>query len=253
MRKHFSFHTPAFVWVFLAGLCFFDFTYDRANDNATSVGKQHSNFEKHVDSLYKVCDLKKNSLDKYVFEKAMVGYYNIKAGNDTLLKKNIISVVDFTKKSTEKRLWIIDLSKAKLLFHTLVAHGKNTGDQYATTFSNNISSDMSSLGFYITGEIYNGKHGMSLVLDGLDKGFNDNARQRGVVMHAADYVSEDFINSAGRLGRSFGCPAIPTELTPEIVNTISDGSCLFIYYPNKAYEQTTTFYNTSTAIKSFEQ
>ena len=119
------------------------------------------------------------------------------------------------------------------MFNSLVAHGRNTGEEFANSFSNAAQSFKSSLGFYLTGEIYTGKHGMSLRLDGLEKGVNDNARSRGVVMHAADYVSNSFIKNNKRLGRSEGCPAIPGELSKEIINMIKDKSCLFIYHPSE--------------------
>ena len=123
----------------------------------------------------------------------------------------------------------------KILFHSLVAHGRNTGEEFATVFSNLNSSNKSSLGFYATGEIYRGKHGASLRLDGLEKGLNDKARERGVVMHGADYVSESFIRDHKRLGRSQGCPAVPVELTDEIIQVIKDKSCLYIYHPSRSF------------------
>jgi hypothetical protein len=113
-----------------------------------------------------------------------------------------------------------------------VAHGRNSGEEYANSFSNSGDSFKSSLGFYATGEIYIGKHGNSLRLDGLEKGLNDNARSRGVVMHGADYVAENFIKNNQRLGRSLGCPALPIELTDEIINLIKNKSCLYIYHPS---------------------
>ena len=122
-----------------------------------------------------------------------------------------------------------------ILYNTLVAHGRNSGNEYATAFSNESNSNKSSLGFYATGEIYIGKHGTSLRLDGLEKGINHNARRRAVVMHAADYVSENFIKQHERLGRSLGCPALPNNLNKEIVKLIQGKSCLFIYYPSKKY------------------
>ena len=134
--------------------------------------------------------------------------------------------------SNSKRLWVIDLKNNTILYNSLVAHGKNTGEEFANSFSNASESNKSSLGFYVTGEIYQGKHGMSLRLDGLEKGVNDNARARGVVMHAADYVSQGFVKIHKRLGRSQGCPALPTEFTEKIINKIKDKSCLYIYYPN---------------------
>ena len=134
--------------------------------------------------------------------------------------------------SNTKRLWIIDLSTNTVLYNSLVAHGRNTGNEFATAFSNASESYKSSLGFYATGEVYQGKHGLSLRLDGLEQGVNDNARARAVVMHGADYVAESFIKNNSRLGRSLGCPAIPMNMTKEIINTIKDKSCLYIYHPS---------------------
>lgn len=164
------------------------------------------------------------------FAKALKGYYSLKEKG--LIKKNILTLVDFSLSSNSKRLWVIDLATNTILFQSLVAHGRNTGEEFAKSFSNSAQSFKSSLGFYATGEIYSGKHGMSLRLDGLEKGINDNARSRGVVVHGANYVSNSFIKNNKRLGRSQGCPALPEELSKEIINVIKDKSCLFIYHPS---------------------
>lgn len=169
--------------------------------------------------------------NKESFFKALEGFYLLKEKG--MVKKDILTIIDFSLSSNSKRLWVIDMATNTILFHSLVAHGRNTGEEYATSFSNENSSFKSSLGFYATGEIYNGKHGMSLKLDGLEKGVNDNARIRGVVVHAADYVSTSFIKNNKRLGRSQGCPALPEELTKEIINIIKNKSCLFIYHPSR--------------------
>ena len=167
------------------------------------------------------------------FAAALKGYYLLKERG--LVQKNILTLVDFSLSSNVKRLWVIDLETNTILYNSLVAHGRNTGEEYANSFSNANSSYKSSLGFYVTGEVYNGKHGMSLKLDGLEKGINDNARQRGVVIHSANYVSNSFIKCNKRLGRSQGCPAIPQELLSGIVNTIKNKSCLFIYHPSRSF------------------
>jgi hypothetical protein len=163
------------------------------------------------------------------FAMAYKGYNRLKALGK--VKKDLLTVVDFSKSSNTKRLWIIDMATNTVVYNTLVAHGRNSGDEFATSFSNSNSSYKSSLGFYATGEIYQGKHGRSLRLDGLESGINSNARSRGVVMHAADYVSESFIKQHNRLGRSQGCPALPNNLTAEVIDLIKDKSCLFIYHP----------------------
>lgn len=167
------------------------------------------------------------------FTEALKGFYLLKERG--VIKKNILTLIDFSLSSNTKRLWVIDLTSNTILFNSLVAHGRNTGEEFASAFSNLNSSFKSSLGFYSTGEIYQGKHGASLRLDGLENGVNDNARERGVVMHGADYVSESFIRDHKRLGRSQGCPALPVELTNEIIQLIKDKSCLYIYHPSRSF------------------
>jgi hypothetical protein len=168
------------------------------------------------------------------FKEALEGFYKLKAKG--LVSKNIITLIDFSLSANTKRLWVIDLDTDTVLMHSLVAHGRNTGDEYANSFSNVPESYKSSLGFYVTGEIYNGKHGKSLKLDGLERGINDNARGRAVVVHGANYVSDSFIQNNKRLGRSLGCPAVPIEVTDKLISTIKDKSCLFIYYPSESYK-----------------
>ena len=191
-----------------------------------------SDIEMKVEAVYSQLNANNFSLPKLEsFSKAMAGFYDLKSKG--LIAKNMITVIDFSLSSNTKRLWVIDLTTNTILYNSLVAHGRNTGDEFAKSFSNAAESYKSSLGFYATGEIYNGKHGMSLKLDGLEKGVNDNARNRAVVMHGADYVADSFIKNNHRLGRSLGCPAIPVALTKEIVATIKGKSCLFIYHPSR--------------------
>jgi hypothetical protein len=170
------------------------------------------------------------------FTEALKGFYILKEKG--LIKKDILTLVDFSLSSNVKRLWVIDLATNIVLFQSLVAHGRNTGEEFANNFSNSAESFKSSLGFYATGEVYSGKHGLSLKLDGLEKGLNDNARKRAVVIHGAEYVSDSFIKGNKRLGRSQGCPAVPVELAAEIISIIKDKSCLYIYHPsiNRAIE-----------------
>ena len=143
-------------------------------------------------------------------------------------------MIDFTKPSTEKRLFVFDMEQKKMLYSSVVSHGKNSGENYATSFSNEVGSYKSSLGFYLTGNTYQGRNGYSLLLDGLEKGINDRARERAIVVHGAAYANPSVCKS-GRLGRSFGCPALPQALTKPIINTIKGGSVLFIYANNKEY------------------
>lgn len=196
-----------------------------------------SSFEIKVETIYSSLQSNQYALPKLEsFTEALRGFYILKERG--LIKKDILTLVDFSLSSNEKRLWVIDLATNTVLFQSLVAHGRNTGEEFATDFSNSAESFKSSLGFYSTGEVYSGKHGLSLKLDGLEKGLNDNARKRAVVIHGADYVSDSFIKGNKRLGRSLGCPAVPVELAAEIISMIKDKSCLYIYHPsiNKAYE-----------------
>ena len=183
--------------------------------------------------VYSNLHLKELGLNEKAFHLALKGWAKLKSRGE--VSKDIISICDFTQSSNNKRLYIIDLATGTLLFNTLVAHGKNTGEEYAHYFSNNPSSLQSSLGFYLTKEAYTGSHGLGLKLIGLEAGFNDRAAERAIVMHGASYVCNEFIDQYGRLGKSWGCPAVPFELHEQIINTIKDGTCLFIYYPDKAY------------------
>jgi hypothetical protein len=188
--------------------------------------------ESKIEVVYSNLHSKEYDLPKLEsFAEALKGYYLLKQKG--LIKKEILTLIDFSLSSNTKRLWVINLVTGDILINSLVAHGRNTGEEFASNFSNVSESYKSSLGFYATGEIYNGKHGMSLRLDGLEKGVNDNARSRGVVMHAANYVSNSFIKNNHRLGRSQGCPAVPVELSREIISMIKDKSCFFIYHPSR--------------------
>lgn len=149
--------------------------------------------------------------------------------------KATITIVDMSQPSTHKRLYVVDLLAKKLLFNTYVAHGQNSGDLVPSKFSNTQSSFQSSLGFYQTLNTYMGKHGLSLQLKGLEKGFNDNVFNRNIVLHGADYVCEDMIRKTGRLGRSQGCPAVPYADSKAIIQAVKGGTCLFVYAPNPSY------------------
>lgn len=168
------------------------------------------------------------------FEKGLKGYWKLQK-EGKLSNPRYFTLIDFSLSSKTKRLWVVDLIGKRIVHHTFVAHGKNTGLEFAKTFSNVPNTNMSSLGFYLTGETYTGKHGLSLYLDGLEKDINDNARRRAIVIHSAEYATENFVNRVGRLGRSFGCPAIPPGLHKEIISLIKGGTALFIYYPDNDY------------------
>jgi hypothetical protein len=165
---------------------------------------------------------------------ALAGYESLMQDN-RLRREHLLTLIDFSIPSDKKRLWVIDLSNFTILVHCYVSHGRNSGELYAEVFSNTPGSYTSSAGFYSTGETYIGKHGLSLYLDGLEEGINDKARDRAIVMHGADYVSEEFIAKHGRLGRSHGCPAVPVELNEQIIKTIKGGSCLYIHSGTDCY------------------
>ena len=169
-----------------------------------------------------------------VMKFALSGYAELN-NEGKINKKDIITIVDFSKPSTEERLFVINLKTKQIIAKSLCAHGRNSGEIWAEKFSNSSESYKSSLGFYIANETYDGKNGYSLKLDGEETGINNNARDRGVVIHGADYVSKDFISNNGKLGRSQGCPALPMDKYEKIISMIKGGSCLFIYHPNKYY------------------
>lgn len=192
-------------------------------------------YSQYITKLYQAIGLDRSGLNKTVFEKALTGYYNMKYSG-LLHDKSILTIADFDQNSINKRLYIIDVDQKKLVLNTWVAHGQNSGDDRTTSFSNDQDSNQSSLGFYLTGEIYTGKHGKSLKLDGMDQGFNSNARERSIVVHGADYVSQQSINQLGRLGRSQGCPAVPSNLANQVINSISDHTVLFINNSAQHYQ-----------------
>ncbi len=204
------------------------------SDLSTEIAKSATTEENEIEILYN--SLSESSFQlpsKEVLQLAMEGWEKLE--ND--LKSPLLTVIDFSLPSTEKRLWVIDPAKGLILHHSVVAHGRNSGELLAKTFSNQPESFQSSLGFYKTAETYQGKHGYSLRLDGLEKGFNDQARNRAIVIHGADYAKEEFAKSTGRLGRSLGCPALPPELSAKVIDLIKEGSLLFIYGKDDSYLQ----------------
>lgn len=180
-------------------------------------------------ALYEDLQLE-GKLSEEALRLAVAGYEKI-----TGRKRDVLTVIDFSKPSTEERLFVIDMRERQLLFSSVVAHGRNSGGVYATDFSNRDGSHQSSLGFYLTENTYQGKNGYSLVLEGLEKGVNDNARRRAIVVHGASYANPSVIRSGGRLGRSFGCPALPTRLNRPIIDAIKGGSVLYIYADDEKY------------------
>lgn len=224
--------------IVIFAICFFTFTSNAKSSfmPAKSVLSTMTTDDKLllIDQLYYDLAANNNSMPQIeCFSKGLMGFYNLKGRGK--IKRDIITIIDYSLPSSKKRLWVIDLETNKVLFNTLVAHGVNSGTSYARRFSNKTESNMSSLGFFTTGESYIGKHGLSMKLDGLEKGINNKARLRDVVMHGADYVSPAYIKSNKLLGRSQGCPALPHKFSKKIIKTIKNRSCLFIYNPDKSY------------------
>ncbi|MBK7558350.1 MAG: murein L,D-transpeptidase catalytic domain family protein [Chitinophagaceae bacterium] len=205
--------------------------------------RDDENLRERTEALYETMHLAQMGLSKSTFEYAMKGFDHL-LQNGKFKNESIISIADLSLPSTEKRLFVIDLSQSKVLFNTYVAHGVNSGKVMAREFSNQPSSYKSSLGFYETLSTYMGGHGYSLKLEGLEKGINDNANRRAIVMHAAAYVNEALIKSQGFIGRSWGCPALPEKLYKPIINTIKGGTCLFIYGEDKSYLSQSKLINT---------
>jgi hypothetical protein len=167
----------------------------------------------------------------HVLELALRAYE--RAALEGKVKHPRLTIIDYSLPSTARRLWVIDVDRARVLFHELVAHGRGTGDDTAESFSNEPGTHKSSLGLFVTAETYGGGHGYSLRLDGLDAGVNDNARLRDIVVHGATYVSPSFAARHGRLGRSWGCPALRPAIAPAVIDAIKDGGAVFAYYPDR--------------------
>jgi hypothetical protein len=174
-------------------------------------------------------------LSKAAYQEAVAGLHVLVSSGD-IRNADILSIIDLSLPSSKKRLFVIDLNTCKLIFNTYVSHGRNSGKEMATRFSNRPRSCESSLGFYVTGDTYFGHHGYSLRLNGKEEGINDNACSRGIVIHSASYVNERIAKSLGYIGRSEGCPAIPKTLHRNIIEKIKNGTCLFLYSPDKFYE-----------------
>ena len=179
--------------------------------------------------------------DFELFERAYLGYIDLKLSGQLSFKKNILTIIDFRLPSIKKRMWVIDLKSKTILYHTYVAHGENSGKKYAIDFSNKMDSHQSSLGFYVTEGTYIGKNGLSLKLRGLESGFNSNAKQRYVVLHGAHYATQEYIDKHGILGNSEGCPAIPMGIHEPIIQLTKGGTCLFIYFPDNNYLENSNY------------
>lgn len=219
-------------YILLMTAVFFGSTASFSKFDSNINYNKKSNNEEY--SLYDQLQLSGLGLKKEIFDNAVKGW-NVLLEKNNLENPNILSIADLSQSSISKRLYIIDLVNKKVLFNTYVAHGNKSGEEFASSFANKLNSHKSSLGFYVTGNTYKGQHGLALRLKGIEKGINDIAEARGIVVHGAPYVSESFIKKVGRLGRSQGCPAVSSALCTPIVNSIKEGSCFFIFYPDNDY------------------
>src|SRR6478752_2037860 len=193
-----------------------------------------NSFDPEMELIYDSLHLEKMGLKKEAFNYAYTGYKKLEE-EGMLNKEGLITICDFSQSSKRKRLYLIDLNECKLLLNTYVAHGRNSGGEYARKFSNKPESRQSSLGFYRTKTTYYGGHGLALTLSGLEPGFNDKAERRKIVLHGSLYIGDNYKRWGKFMGRSFGCPAVPMKQSKILINTIKDGSCLFIYHPSKNY------------------
>jgi hypothetical protein len=185
-------------------------------------------------SVYDSLHLDLSGLSRQAFIYARKGWQKL-INQGKVINDSVMAIVDFSQSSDHKRLYVLDMKNYKVLFNTLVAHGRNSGKERASSFSNKPSSYKSSPGFYITGETYFGNNGYSLKLDGIEKGINDKASKRAIVMHGAGYVDESYIYEQGYIGRSQGCPAVPLNEADDIIDAIKNGACLFVYAPVRQY------------------
>lgn len=180
-------------------------------------------------TLYRSMQLE-GAVNWKAFLQAVEGYYKIENR-----RRDVLTLIDFSRPSTAKRLFVFDMKQRKVLFSSVVSHGRNSGDTYATSFSNEYGSYKSSLGFYLTESTYQGKNGYSLILNGLERGINDRARERAIVIHGAAYADPSVLAGGGRLGRSLGCPAVPQKLSRPIIDAIKGGSVMYIYAETPDY------------------
>jgi len=191
--------------------------------------------EVYCRKVYEDAGLKGKKLDYNVFRRAFIGIDALCAP-----RADILTIIDYSKPSCDRRFYVIDLVNRKLIYHTLVAHGKNSGELISYKFSNRPKSLQSSPGFFLTAETYSGRDGYSLRLDGMEPGINDLARARAIVIHGADYVAQHYVDDVGYIGRSFGCPALPLSVNQKIIDLIKGGSCLYIHTSDKNYPNLTT-------------
>lgn len=238
------------LFIVLMSLCFFA----HAKTDPTIVDDKHapsllnnSNtplIKRLSDSTYNLMSLGSYGLGRDVFFSAYKGYqYLLNKG--ALPKANLLTICDYSQSSNSKRLYVIDLLSSRLLYNTFVSHGRNSGSEYASTFSNLQSSNKSSLGFSVTAETYSGIAGYSMRFNGMEPGINDQVRNRDIVLHGSRFVNEGIMDLRGTIGKSLGCPAIPIEFHKKIIDAISGGSCYYAHYPDSWYLHNSKILNSS--------
>lgn len=208
-----------------------------AKDNSLKV----TQFEPAISTLSQELASQAPNLNQLVLDKAIAAMTC--AVNHGAEQADRLAVIDFSLPSTKPRLWIFDLQNRSLILEELVAHGRNSGGNLATRFSNKEGSHQSSIGLFRASESYIGRHGYALRMDGLEPGINDRARERAIVIHGADYVNEQWIEKHGRIGRSHGCPAVNRDVAEQVVDTLKDGQFVFSYYPDDQWLATSPYLN----------
>lgn len=207
------------------------------NDNRNSP-----EIKKIADSIYDVINLGDVGLKKEIFFKAYKGFEYLKR-KGALKKKNLLTICDYSQSSSQKRLYVIDVLNGRLLFNSYVSHGKNSGGEFPESFSNEINSNKSSLGFMVTSGTYNGKAGYSMKFNGMEAGINNNVNARSIVLHGSHFVNEGMLSTRGSMGRSLGCPAVPYGMHKRIIDAIKGGTCFFINHPDESYAKKSKILN----------
>ncbi|MES2775462.1 MAG: murein L,D-transpeptidase catalytic domain family protein [Bacteroidota bacterium] len=215
------------------------------NDPVTNNGDNPflpADIQQKADAIYDSLKLGEAGLERDIFYKGYKGYTYLLYKNQ-LDNVNVMTIADFSQSSKNKRLYIIDLAKMQLVFNTFVSHGKNSGGEMATSFSNIKDSYKSTLGFMVTADTYIGGSGYSLRFSGVEPGINDRVRFRDIIVHGSKYVNAEKAEEDGKVGNSLGCPAVPLALSRKIIDCIKGGSMYFIYHPDEYYNASSPILN----------
>lgn len=218
-----------FVLLFSLPLASWSFPFFFSNINSEQFGS-NAWIQKEV----QIFRSQAKNIDESVLRLSLIAYVNAKK-TGIAISRPLLTVIDYSKPSIEKRLWVFDLKNGKTLFNTWVSHGRNSGGAKATSFSNNPGSLKSSIGVFVTDEPYIGGKGYSLRLRGIERGVNDNAYRRDIVVHGAWYVGENLVRTRGQIGRSWGCPAVSTALAKPLIDAIKDDTLMVAYYPDRIW------------------